>query len=79
VIVLQLLSQPHVTEDSKAMLHEQGERDHSMLQSYPDYVDPPYNVPSNDYPLDTQSWYSTPYLQVGTASYPTPDIFKYKF
>lgn len=68
LLVLQLLPQHHqlVSEDSKALLHEQVVRDTSMLQSYPDYLDLPYNVPSCDYTLDTQSWY--PYLQVNHSN-----------
>lgn len=68
LFVFQLLPQHHqlVSEDSKALLQEQAARDDSMLQSYPDYLDLPYNVPSCDYTLDTQSWY--PYLQVTYSS-----------
>ncbi|XP_046665081.1 uncharacterized protein LOC124357378 isoform X2 [Homalodisca vitripennis] len=63
-----LLSQhQHCADSSKGMLDEQVDRDNSMLQSYPDYLDLPYNIPSNDYPLDNQPWYPS-YLQPGVQS-----------
>uniref|UniRef100_A0A1B6LYR3 Sex-determining region Y protein n=1 Tax=Graphocephala atropunctata TaxID=36148 RepID=A0A1B6LYR3_9HEMI len=63
-----LLSQhQHCPDSSKGMLDEQVDRDNNMLQSYPDYLDLPYNIPSNDYPLDNQSWYPS-YLQPGAQS-----------
>ncbi|XP_054260416.1 uncharacterized protein LOC128985068 [Macrosteles quadrilineatus] len=65
-----LPQQSHVTEDSKAMLHEQVDREHqhTMLQSYPDYVDLPYNVPSTDYSLDNHNWYPATYTQPASQS-----------